>query len=70
MASSLPNTLREATQTNSTTFQMNNAKPYVLVNTLSINDIIKFLENIKQGCKITYSWKKYRYKITTKPQKH
>ena len=38
-------------QTNSATFQMNNAKLYVPVVTLSINSNIKFLENIKQGFK-------------------
>ena len=31
------------------TLQINNAKLYVPVVTLSINDNIKFLENIKQG---------------------
>ena len=33
--------------------------------TLSINDNIKFLENIKQGFKRTISWNKYRSEITT-----
>ena len=32
---------------------------------MSINDNIKFLENIKQGFKRTISWKKYRSEITT-----
>ena len=41
------------------TFQINNAKLYVPVATLSINDNIKFLENIKQGFKRTISWNKY-----------
>ena len=36
----------EATKTTGTTFQINNAKFYVPVVTLSINDNIKFLENI------------------------
>ena len=49
-----------ATTTNSTTFQINNAKLYVPVVTLSVNDNIKFLENIKQGFKRTISWNKYR----------
>ena len=43
------------TQTTGTTFQINNAKLYVPVVTLSINNNIKFLENIKQGLKRTIS---------------
>ena len=42
-------------------------KPYVSVVTLSVNDNIKFLENIKQGFKRTISWNKYRSEITTQP---
>ena len=49
-----------------TTFQINNAKLYVPVVTLYINDNINFLENIKQGFKRTISWKIYRSEITTK----
>ena len=56
-----------ATTTGSATFQMNNAKLYVSVVTLSINNI-KFLENIKQGFKRTISWYKYRSEITTQPK--
>ena len=48
-------------------FQMNHAKLYVPVVTLSINDNIIFLENIKLGFKITISWKKYRSEIRTQP---
>ena len=40
-------------------------KLYVPVVTLSINGNIQFLENIKQGFKITISWNRYRSKITT-----
>ena len=40
-------------------------KLYVPAVTLSINDNIKFLENIKQGFKRTISWNKYRSEITT-----
>ena len=36
--------------------------------TLSMNDNIKFLENIKQGLKRTISWNKYRSEITTQPK--
>ena len=57
-----------ATQINVATFQIYNAKLYVSVVTLSINDNIKFLENIKQGFKRTISWNKYRSEITTQPK--
>ena len=39
----------KATQTTGGTFQINNAKLYVSVFTLSIFDNIELLENIKQG---------------------
>ena len=58
-----------ATQTTGATFQINNAKLYVPVVTLFINDNIKFLENIKQGFKRTISWKKYRSEITIETKK-
>ena len=45
-----------AIQTTAATFQINNAKFHVPVVTLSINDNIKSLENIKQGFKRTISW--------------
>ena len=60
--------LRPWQQTTSATFQMNNAKFYVPVVTLSIYDNIKFLENIKQGFERTISRNKYRSKITTQPK--
>ena len=41
---------------------------YVPVVTLSINDNIEFLENIKQGFKRAISWDKFRSEITTKPK--
>ena len=43
-------------------------KRYVPVVTLSINDNMKFLENMKQGFKGTISWNKYRSEITTQPK--
>ena len=58
-----------ATQTTSATFQTNNAKIYVPVVTLPINDNIKYLENIKQVFKRTISWSKYRSEITIQPKK-
>ena len=54
-----------AIETTGATFQINNAKLYVLVVTLFKNDNIKFLENIKQGFKRTICSNKYRSKITT-----
>ena len=56
---------RPVRQTAGSTFQMNNAKTYVLVVTLSINNNIKFLEDIKQRFKTTISWNKYRSEIIT-----
>ena len=47
------------------TFQINNANFYFSVLTVSINDNIKFLENVKQGLKRTISWNKYRSEVTT-----
>ena len=47
------------------TFQINNNKLYITVVNLSMNDNIKFLENIKQGFKRTISWNKYRPERTT-----
>ena len=47
------------------TLQISNTKLYVPVVTISINDNIKFLQNIKQGFKRTISCKKYRSEITT-----
>ena len=59
---------REAIPTTGATFRINNAKLYVPVVTLSINDKIKFLENIKQGFKRTISWNKYRSERATQPK--
>ena len=44
------------------------AKLNVPVIPLSINNNIKFLENLKQRFKRTISWNKYRSKITTQPK--
>ena len=51
-------------------FMITNIKLYVQVVTFSVNDNIKFLEDIKQGFKRTISWDKYRSEInnTTKKQ--
>ena len=58
----------QAIPTTGATCQINNAKLYVPVVTLSINNNIKLLENIKQGFKRTISWNKYRSDIKTQPK--
>ena len=60
-----PIAARAATQTSGTTFQINSTKLYVPVFGLSINDNIKFLQNLKQGFKRTISWNKCRSEMTT-----
>ena len=57
-----------ATSATTATFQINNTKLYVPVITLSINDNIKFLGNIKQGFERTISWNKHR-SLITQPKK-
>ena len=57
-----------ATQTTSTTFQISNAKLKVPVVSLTINDNINFLENMKQGVKWTIYRNRYRSEITTQPK--
>ena len=52
-------------QATGTSLQTNNAKLYVPVGTLSINDNIIFLISIKQRFKKTISLNKYRSEITT-----
>ena len=54
-----------AIQTTGATLQIHNAKLYLPVVTLSINDNIKFFEYIKQVFEKTNYWKKYRSEITT-----
>ena len=46
-------------------FIITNAKLFVPISTLSINDNTKFLKKMKQGVTRTVSWKKYRSEITT-----
>ena len=58
-----PSVWEMATEATAAIFQMNNAKLYAPVVTLSINYNIKFVENIKQGFK-TISWNKNRSEIT------
>ena len=51
-----------------TTFAITSTKLYVPVVTLSINDDIKFLENIKEAFKRRTSWNKYRSEIIAQPK--
>ena len=49
-----------ATSTTGALFQINSTKIYFPVVTLTINDNINFLGNLKLGFKRTISWNKYR----------
>ena len=52
-----------AIQTTAATFEINNTKLYIRVDTLSRNDNIECLENIKQGFRRHISWSKSRSEI-------
>ena len=56
----LPLPARPATQTSGTTFQINSTKVYVPAKSLSINNNINFLENLRRAFKRTISWNKSR----------
>ena len=47
---------------------INSTKLCVPVDSLSINDSIKFLEKLKQGFKRATSWNKYKSEITRQPK--
>ena len=55
-----------ATEINSATFKINNAKLYVPVVRLPVNNNTKYLEDIKQGFKRTVSWNKCKSEIKAK----
>ena len=59
---------RHATEATVATLQVKNAKVYVPVVTLAINDNINILEDLKQGFKITIAFHKCRSKITRQPK--
>ena len=61
----------EAKITTSASFQKkkNNAKIYVPVVTLSINDNVKFLKHLKQGFRRTVSWNRHRSEIRADTKK-
>ena len=58
----------EVIATTGAKLQIDNAKLYVPVVTLSINDNINFKKYINQGFKRTFSWNKYRSELTTQPK--
>ena len=47
---------------------ISSTKLYVPIGTLSINNNIQSLENLKQGFKRAISWNKYRSEITAQPK--
>ena len=51
-----------------TTFQIADTKLYVPVVTLSKENYIKLLEQLKSGLKKTIKWNKYRSQMTIQPQ--
>ena len=55
----------DATLTTGAEFQVNNAKPYIPVFTLSIKDNFEFLEHLKQEFRRTTYCSKYISEITT-----
>ena len=50
------------------TFQVTDTKLYVPVVTLSKENDVKFLEQLKTGFKETIKWNKYRSQMTIQPQ--
>ena len=62
--------LISATEADLLTSQVTSGKLYVPVVTLSINNNIKFSENIKHGFKKTVFWNKYRSERTTQLNKN
>ena len=63
-----PNGYEEVIATTGAKLQTDNAKLYVPVVTLPINDNVKFKKIINQGFKRTFSWNKYRSELTTQPK--
>ena len=55
----------DATLTTGGIFYINNARLYIPVVALSVNDNIIFLGNIKQEFNRTVSWSKYRFEMKT-----
>ena len=51
-------------------FTITSTNLYIPVVTFSINDSIKYLENIKQGFKKSIFWNKYTSEITVQPKKN
>ena len=59
-----------AIQRTGPTSQINSVKLYVQIVTLSKNNNMKFLANIRPGFKRAISWNKYRSDIKTKPKSY
>ena len=59
--------VKEATnaEAQATTFSITDAKVYVPVVTLSAQDNVKLLEQLKSGFKISINWNKYQIKAST-----
>ena len=49
---------------------MTNAKPYVLVVTLSTQDDVRLLQQLKSGFKRTMNWNKYQSKTCSYNTRH
>ena len=59
---------RKIDNPNNAIFEITDTKLYVPVVTLSKENDIKFLEQLKSGFKRTIKWNKYRSQITVQPQ--
>ena len=57
------------TQATGVKFKINSTNLFALVVTLSVNDNVKYLENIDQGFKKTISWNKCRSEKITQQKK-
>lgn len=68
MTANIPNPVSTESSRTSANFQIKSAKVYVPVITISINNNIKFLENLKEGFERPISWNEYKTKKTTQPK--
>ena len=62
MTANIPNPVSTESSRTSANFQIKSAKVYVPVITISINNNIKFLENLKEGFERPISWNEYKTK--------
>ena len=68
MTANIPNPVSAETSRTSANFQIKSAIVYVPVLTISINNNIKFLENLKEGFERSISWNEYKTQKTTQPK--